>query len=118
MSEIQSKNLAAQLKSMLEETFQPVFLKLENDSHLHRTPMHAETHFQCIMVSRFFEGLSSVKRHQAVFQAIFISNDPLYRVMGPFAHHSFTTTIDGNKRPTHRIKTRVPTSALIFGHAY
>ena len=50
MSEIQSKNLAAQLKSMLEETFQPVFLKLENDSHLHRTPMHAETHFQCIRI--------------------------------------------------------------------
>jgi len=87
MSEIQSKNLAAQLKSTLEETFQPVFLKLENESHLHRTPMHAETHFQCIMVSRFFEGLSSVKRHQAVFQAIAFAKE---QGLHAFSMHLFT----------------------------
>jgi BolA family transcriptional regulator, general stress-responsive regulator len=87
MSEMQSNYLAKQLKCTLEETFQPIFLNLENESHLHRTPMHAETHFKCIMVSHFFEGLSPVKRHQAVFKAIAFAKE---QGLHAFSMHLFT----------------------------
>ena len=86
-SPAEPNSLATALKRTLEETFQPIFLRLENESHLHRTPMHAETHFQCIMVSGSFEGLSPVKRHQAVFQAIAFAKE---HGLHAFSMHLFT----------------------------
>jgi BolA protein len=47
--------------------FAPVFLTVENESHLHSGPANRETHFRIVMVSDLFEGLSRVKRHQNIY---------------------------------------------------
>ena len=40
-------NLESQIKIALEQEFQPRYLQLENESHLHRTPPNSQTHFKC-----------------------------------------------------------------------
>lgn len=38
-----------------------------NESHQHRGPADAETHFKVILVSPVFDGLRSVQRHQKIY---------------------------------------------------
>ncbi len=45
-------------------------LSVENESHKHSVPPNSETHFKVTLVSKEFEGLSKVRRHQAVYQTL------------------------------------------------
>ena len=52
-----------ELRERLEETFQ--------DDQVHLTsPMDDNNHFQCVIVSEKFEGMTMVERHQMVYRAL------------------------------------------------
>ena len=57
------------LKESLIDSLNPKVLDLENESHGHNVPKNSETHFRLVIVSKAFEGLSRVKRHQLVYRA-------------------------------------------------
>jgi BolA protein len=61
----------ADIKAALSP-LQPLHIEIEDDSHLHAG--HAGNmgggHYRLTIVSRAFEGLSHVKRHQLVFQHV------------------------------------------------
>ena len=59
--------MLAQIQSTLNEALQPIYLTVENESHQHRGPADAETHFKVTCTSNVFAGLSAVKRHQKVY---------------------------------------------------
>lgn len=60
------QNLEAQVRAAL-----PIeFLQIINESHMHRGPANAETHFKLVIVSPVFEGQRSVRRHQQVYAAL------------------------------------------------
>ncbi len=63
-------NRQERLTNVLTNEFQPVFLRIENESHQHSVPQNSETHFQLILVSRKFEGLSKVQRSRHVHQIL------------------------------------------------
>lgn len=44
-------------------------LQLFNESHMHSGPA-TDSHFKLVLVSGEFEGLSLVKRHQRIYQAL------------------------------------------------
>ena len=54
----------------LEAAFQPVFLKVENESHMHNVPPGSESHFKVQLVSPVFAGKRPVQQHQAVYAAL------------------------------------------------
>lgn len=54
------------LRGMLEESFRPVHLHLENESHGHSVPQGSETHFKLIMASERFEGMGRLERQRTV----------------------------------------------------
>lgn len=56
-----------ELQDRFSAEFQPVFLSIENESHMHSVPANSETHFKVVMVSEKYIGLRSVKRHQSVY---------------------------------------------------
>ena len=58
------------LLNILETSFNPSFLDLINESHLHAVPKNSETHFKAIIVSDDFTGKSHMERHQMLYQAL------------------------------------------------
>ena|SRR5579862_1615869 len=62
--------LAATIEQKLKDALGPAHLEVVNESHMHKGPKDAETHFKVVVVSSRFEGLSAVKRHQLVYGAL------------------------------------------------
>lgn len=51
--------------------FEPVYLTLENESHMHAGYFDGkESHFKLTIVSSVFDGKRLVARHQAVYTAV------------------------------------------------
>ncbi|GHB19622.1 BolA family protein [Salinicola rhizosphaerae] len=51
-------------------SLEPVYLAVENESHMHHVPPDSETHFKVTLVSARFEGLMPVKRHQTIYATL------------------------------------------------
>ncbi len=57
----------SELRSRLEESFEPSWLEIANESHQHSVPENSETHFRLVMASEAFSGKRPVARHQLVY---------------------------------------------------
>lgn len=62
-------SLESQIRQTLMSGLSLDVLEIENESHQHAGPA-TESHFKVVMVSPDFEGLSKVKRHQAVYRVL------------------------------------------------
>ena len=51
----------------LDVAFSPDHLEVINESASHNVPEGSESHFKVTLVSQTFDGMRSVKRHQAVY---------------------------------------------------
>jgi BolA protein len=58
------------IECKLREALPCDVLEVVNESHMHRGPADAETHFRLTVVSAAFEGVRSVARHQRVYGAL------------------------------------------------
>ncbi|CAK9884114.1 MAG: DNA-binding transcriptional regulator BolA [Candidatus Erwinia impunctatus] len=59
-----------QIEKQLEQSFAPVYLEIQNESHQHNVAVGAETHFKVIMVSEAFEADRLLARHRRVYTAL------------------------------------------------
>ena len=59
--------LIERIESKLQAELSPEHLEVINESHMHKVPPGAQTHFKVVIVTAKFDGLSSVKRHQLVY---------------------------------------------------
>jgi BolA protein len=62
--------LQARIEEKLRAALGPTVLEVENESHMHSVPKGSETHFKVVVVSKVFEGKTSVARHQLVYRAL------------------------------------------------
>lgn len=76
------------IEQKLKETFNPSFLQIENESHMHSSGRGAESHFKVTIVSPAFEGKRSVARHQAIYQCL---ADELAQGVHALALHTYTS---------------------------
>lgn len=58
------------LRASIQETFDPEYFELENESHMHSVPPNSETHFKLLVVSDIFEGKSRIDRSRMVNEMI------------------------------------------------
>ena len=58
------------IRQKIANALRPTWLEVHNDSHLHRVPDGAETHFRVFVVSEAFSGKSRVERQRAVNEAL------------------------------------------------
>ncbi len=68
-----SQPVMTQIESILRKTFNPIYLKVQDDSARHRGHAGAQKgggHFQVEIVSKAFEGKSLLERHRAVKEAL------------------------------------------------
>jgi len=54
------------IETTLTDAMQPVWLAVENESHMHNVPADAQTHFKVTVVSHVFEGERLIARHRQV----------------------------------------------------
>lgn len=59
-----------QIEQKLQQQLKPLYLLVDNESHMHAVPPNSETHFKVTVVSKQFESLNMVKRHQLVYQTL------------------------------------------------
>ncbi len=62
----------------------PSHLEVLDESHMHSRGL--ETHYKAVVASSAFEGLSAVRRHQAVYAAM----GPLMAELHALALHTYT----------------------------
>ena len=55
-----------QIESKLQAKLQPLHLEVINESHMHKGPPGAESHFKVIVVSAQFEGRSLIAQQRLV----------------------------------------------------
>lgn len=73
MSEPDPSRRASLIRRRLEERFQPEELSVKDQSHLHighEGAKDGKGHFDVIIVSNAFSGLSRIRRHQLVYEAL------------------------------------------------
>ena len=63
----ESVSLQQTMEIKIREAFQPIHLQIINESAMHNVPPGSESHFRLVIVSRHFEGQSSVQRHRAIY---------------------------------------------------
>ncbi|MCC5855516.1 MAG: BolA/IbaG family iron-sulfur metabolism protein [Idiomarina sp.] len=56
----------ARIEGKLLAEFDPVFMEIENESHMHASGKGAESHFKVVLVSNRFEAMRLINRHRAV----------------------------------------------------
>lgn len=54
------------IEQKLESAFNPEFLSVENETHMHNVPPGSESHFKVTVVSDEFDDLMLIKRHRLV----------------------------------------------------
>ena len=59
----------SEIESILADQFQPQWLEVVNESHMHSVPPTSETHFKVVIVTAAFDGKRKVARHQQVYGA-------------------------------------------------
>lgn len=57
------------IEQRLNAGFPQLEMSIENESHMHAGPA-TESHFKLVLITPAFEGLSQVKRHQAVYKVL------------------------------------------------
>ncbi len=66
--------LKTHIESKLQAAFSPIYLKVEDESHLHighaNYRPEGETHFKVTLVSVDFHGLNRIQRHQKVYACL------------------------------------------------
>lgn len=58
-------SIQEQIEQKLHEAFQPEYLEIMNESHMHRGSA-TESHFKVILVSELFSGKRLILRHREV----------------------------------------------------
>lgn len=61
---------ADRLHQILSKALISEYIHIENESHQHRGPSHAETHFKVVIVSLQFENLSRLARQRLIHSII------------------------------------------------
>lgn len=75
------------IESALTDSFEPVYLQVLNESHMHSVPKNSETHFKVVMASENFSGKRLVQRHQAVYAVL---TDWMQNGIHALALHTYT----------------------------
>jgi BolA protein len=68
-----SVDRVAAIRSAVEGEFEPEYLDVVDESHLHEGHAGARSgkgHFRVVIVSAAFAGMTRIQRHQAVFGAL------------------------------------------------
>lgn len=62
--------ICEQIEIKIRTEFNPFYLDVANESHLHNVPMNSESHFKVVLVSDRFNGEHILSRHRAIYKVL------------------------------------------------
>lgn len=80
-------NVKSFIKQHLEDGLAPIYLHIEDESHMHNVPAGAQSHFKVTVVSEAFVGQRLISRHRTVNQLL---AEALQGPVHALALHTFT----------------------------
>ena len=88
-----SESMSGPIEQIISEKlmaeFNPHWIAVQNESHMHSVPPDSETHFKVTLVSDQFEGKRQVARHQRVYATLTAElSGPVHAL----ALHTYTQT--------------------------
>ncbi|ACE86009.1 cell division protein BolA [Cellvibrio japonicus Ueda107] len=98
------KPVETSIVSKLQATFEPLYLQVLNESHMHSVPPGSESHFKVVISSNQFEGKRQVQRHQAIYACL---ADELKQGVHALALHTYS--------PGEWVQAQVPDSPQCLG---
>ncbi len=75
------------IKEKLSQSFNPQFLQVDNESHMHNVPEGSESHFKVVVVSDSFAGKPLIQRHRLINQTL---AEEIKNKIHALAIHAFT----------------------------
>ncbi|WP_444901915.1 BolA family protein [Microbulbifer sp. SSSA007] len=63
-------SLAQKIEEKLSAVFNPQYIDVQCESHMHNVPVGSEMHFRVVLVSDVFSSIRKVQRHQKVYAAL------------------------------------------------
>ena len=81
-------DIQQQIEKKLRDAFDPLHLEVIDESHMHRVPKGAKTHFKAVVVSDLFEGLTRLERHKKVYRVLLVELDGLIKAFSLYTHTS------------------------------
>ncbi|MRI34590.1 BolA family transcriptional regulator [Endozoicomonas sp. OPT23] len=82
-------SMQEKVSDKLTSEFSPLFIQVENESHMHNVPPNSETHFKVVLVSEAFQAKLPVKRHQMVYKLL---SEEMQAGIHALALHTYTPT--------------------------
>lgn len=79
-------SLSSTIEQRLQQSLQPYYLSVENESFRHQVPKGSELHFKIIVVANEFKSITLTKRHQIIYQIL----QPLLKQIHALAIHCYT----------------------------
>lgn len=76
------------IEDKMHQHFEPEFLDVVDESHLHNVPIGAESHFKVVIVSDSFTGQRLLARHRLVYGLL---QEELNTKIHAIALHTYTT---------------------------
>jgi BolA protein len=64
------KPIESSIHAKLSVSFQPEYLQVTDESHMHSVPPGSESHFKVVLSAAIFAGKRQVQRHQAVYACL------------------------------------------------
>ena len=64
------ESIESTINSIIEESYNPVYVELVNESFMHNVPKDSESHFKLIIVSDIFKDMTLVQRHKHIYSSL------------------------------------------------
>ncbi len=75
------------IQQKLENAFNPLYLEVDNESHMHNVPVNSESHFRVVIVSNTFDRKTLIARHRLINESL---KEELDGQIHALALHTFT----------------------------
>ena len=64
------ESIESTINSIIEDSYNPLYVELVNESFMHNVPKDSESHFKLIIVSDIFKDMTLVQRHKHIYSSL------------------------------------------------
>ena len=64
------ESIESTINKIINESYNPLYIELVNESFMHNVPKDSESHFKLIVVSDIFKNMTLVQRHKHIYLSL------------------------------------------------
>ena len=64
------ESIESTINKIINESYNPLYIELVNESFMHNVPRGSESHFKLVVVSDIFKNMTLVQRHKHIYSSL------------------------------------------------